>query len=77
MVKRLILIEVYSILQINLRRSDKYVALSNLSTCYTWKNKKIHIRTMIKYQLQHGIKNLNCLMDHILNQMFKIILNIY
>ena len=25
---------------INLRRSDKYVALSNLSICYTWKNIK-------------------------------------
>ena len=26
--------------KINLKRSDKYVALSNLSTCYTWKHKK-------------------------------------
>ena len=26
--------------KINLKRSDKYVALSNLSFCYTWKNKK-------------------------------------
>ena len=25
---------------INLKRSDKYVALSNLSICYTWKNIK-------------------------------------
>ena len=24
--------------KINLKRSDKYVALSNLSICYTWKN---------------------------------------
>ena len=24
----------------NLKRSDKYVALSNLSICYTWKNIK-------------------------------------
>ena len=24
----------------NLKRSDKYVSLSNLSICYTWKNKK-------------------------------------
>ena len=26
--------------KINLKRSDKYVALSNLSIYYTWKNKK-------------------------------------
>ena len=26
--------------KINLKRSDKYVALSNLSICYTWKGKK-------------------------------------
>ena len=26
--------------KIALRRSDKYVALSNLSICYTWKNIK-------------------------------------
>ena len=39
---------------------------------------KSHIRTInLKYQLQHGMKNLNNLIDHILHQMFKIILNIY
>ena len=26
--------------KINLKRSDKYVALSNLSICYTWKKIK-------------------------------------
>ena len=26
--------------KINLKRSDKYVTLSNLSICYTWKNIK-------------------------------------
>ena len=31
----------------------------------------------IKYQLQHLIKDLNYLMDHILYQIFYIILNIY
>ena len=30
----------------------------------------------VRYQLQHGMKNLNYLMDHILYQIFKIILNI-
>ena len=27
--------------KINLKRSDKYVALSNLSIYYKWKNKKV------------------------------------
>ena len=27
--------------KINLKRSDKYVALSNLSIYYAWKNKKV------------------------------------
>ena len=31
----------------------------------------------LKYQPQHGRKNLNYLMDHILHKIFKIILNIY
>ena len=31
----------------------------------------------LKYQLQHGIINLNCLMDRILYQIFKIILSEY
>ena len=53
--------------KINLKRSDKYVALSNLSIYYTI-NSKSH--------LQHGMKNSNYLMDHILYQMFKIILSI-
>ena len=57
--------------KINLKRSDKYVALSNLSIYYTWKNMKK------SYKLQHGVKNLNYLMDHILHQIFKIILNIH
>ena len=39
---------------------------------------KSYIRTMnLKYQFQHGMKNLNQLMDHILYQIFKIILNMY
>ena len=36
-----------------------------------------HIRTInLKYQLKHGMKNLSFKMDHILYQIFKIILNI-
>ena len=57
---------------ITLKRSDKYVALSNLSIYYAWKK----IRTIILEQPQHRMKNLNYLMDHILYQVFKIIFNI-
>ena len=53
----------------DLRRKDKYIALSNLGIYYIWEN--------MKYQPQHGLKNLNCLMDNILYQIFKIILNVY
>ena len=62
--------------KINLKRSDKYFALSNLNMYYTWKNiKKPHKNIYLKYQLQHEMKNLNYLMDHFLSQIFKIILN--
>ena len=30
----------------------------------------------LEYKLRHGMKNLNYLMDHMLYQLFKIILNI-
>ena len=55
--------------KINLRRSDKYVSFSNLSIYYTWINKN-YTKTNIKYQLQHGMINLNCLMNRILYQIF-------
>ena len=62
---------------IDLRRKDKYIALSNLSIYYTRKKKKSHIKIIcLKYQLQHGMENLNYLMDKILYQIFKIILKI-
>ena len=32
--------------KINLKRRDKYVALSDLGIYYTWKNIEIHIRTI-------------------------------
>ena len=56
--------------KINLKRSDKCVALSNLSIYYTWKKIKK------PYELRRGIKNLSYLTDNILYQIFKIILNI-
>ena len=41
------------------------------------KYKKIHAKIInLKSQLQHGMKNFISLMDHILCQIFKIILNI-
>ena len=40
--------------------------------------KKSHIRTRnLKYQLRHGIKNLKYLMNLIIYQIYKIVLNIY
>ena len=64
--------------KIGVRRKDIYIALSNLSIYYTWKNiKKSYKKKNLKYQLQNGIKNLNYLMDHILYKTFKIILNTY
>ena len=64
--------------KINIGRKDKYIALSNLSICYTYKNIKNSYKIInLKYQLQHGMKNLNYLMDQILCQIFEIILNIY
>ena len=51
--------------KINLKRKDKYVALSNLSIYYTWGNiKRSYKKINLKYQLQYGIKSLNYLMDH-------------
>ena len=48
-----------------------------ISIYYAWKNiKKSYKRNKQKYQLQHGMKNLNNLMDDILYQVFKITLNI-
>ena len=58
-------------------RKDKYIALSNLRIYYTLENIKSYIRTIsLKFQLQHGMKNLDYLMDRILYQIYKIILNI-
>ena len=53
--------------KIDLRWKDKYIALSNLSIYYTY---------LLVFK-KIAMKNLNYLMDHILYQIFKIILNIY
>ena len=50
--------------KVNLKRSDKYVALSNLY--YTWKKFKSHTKIIyLKYQLQNGEKSVNYLTDDI------------
>ena len=50
--------------KINLKRSNKYVALSNLSIYYAWKNiKKSYKIINLKYQLNHRMKSLNYLLD--------------
>ena len=64
--------------KINLQRSYRYVALSNLSIYYTWKSiKKSDKKINLKHQLRHSMKSFNFLMDHILYQIFKITLHIY
>ena len=57
------------------KRRSKYVALSILSIYYTQKNIK-EIQKRLKYQLWHGMKSMNYMMDHILYQIFKNILSI-
>ena len=63
---------------INLKVSDKFVALSNLSIYHKWKNKKNHTKVInLKYQLRHAIMSLNYLMGLVLYQIFKITSNIF
>ena len=60
-----------------LKRSDKCLALSNLSIYYKWKNIKKSCKIKkSKYHLERGMINSNYLMDHILHQIFKIVLSI-
>ena len=64
--------------KLDLRIGKKIIALSNLSIYYTWKNIKTHIIIInLKYLHQHGMINLNYQMDHILYQIFRIILSIF
>ena len=53
--------------KLDLRKGEKSIALS-----------KTHTKIInLKYQLQHGMMNFNCQMDHILYQIFKTILSIF
>ena len=63
--------------KINLKQSDKYVALSNLSIYYIWKSiKKSNKNNKFKISAPTWNDSLNYLMDHNLYQIFKITLNI-
>ena len=56
---------------IDLKRSDRYVALSNLSINYTLKNIQMSYKNN-KFKIR-GMKSLSYLIDHIKYQIFKII----
>ena len=59
----------------NSKTSDPHRLLLNLSV--KSHTKKSHTKIInLKYQPRHGMKSLNYLMDHILYQIFRIILNI-
>ena len=61
--------------KLDLKGSDKYVALSNLSIYYTWKNiKKSYNNNKFKISASTWDEELNYLKDLILHQIFKIIL---
>ena len=64
--------------KLDLKNPNKNMALGNLSIYYTWKNVKSTyiIIISLKYQHQLGMKHLTCLMDRIIYQKYKIILNI-
>ena len=64
--------------KLDLKNPSKNMALANLSIYYTWKNVKSTYNTIIslKYQHQLGTKHLTCLMNLIIYQKYKIILNI-
>ena len=58
--------------KIDLKRSNKNLALSNLNIYYTWKNIIHHTKTR-SLKLQRGIINLIYLMDHVLRHIEYII----
>ena len=62
--------------KINLKRSDKCIALSNLSI-YCNGSKMLSKNNKLKYQLQCGMINLHYLTNDILYQTFRIILSIF
>ena len=78
--KNLILTDCYSNLSdtLNLKRSNKYVASSNLSIYYAWKNiKKTYKSNKFKISAPTWNKEFDLPDDHIPYQIFKIIFSIY
>ena len=61
--------------RINLKKSDKYVALSNLSIYYTWKNIKKSYKNN-KFKISAPTWNEEFELTDILYQIFKTILSI-
>ena len=63
--------------KLDLRNPNKNMALANLSIYNTWKMlSQLIITISLKYQHPLGMKHLTCLMDRIIYQKYKIILNI-
>ena len=60
--------------KIDLKRKDKYTALSILSIYHTWKNV---IKSYKNNNFKISTPALNYSMDHILYQIFRNILNMY
>ena len=50
--------------KVNLKSSDKYVALSNLSICYTWENIKSHPKSIA---LKYGSYSVSDIQDYFAN----------
>ena len=63
--------------KLDLRLDQKVIALSNVSMYYTWNNIKSLYIINVKYQHQHGLKNLYYQMGLIQYQIFKIIFKIF
>ena len=61
--------------KINLKKSDKYIASSNLSVCYTWENvKKLYKNNKLritaptwndKFELPHGFYSVSDIQNHL------------
>ena len=64
--------------KLDLGIGEKVIALSNLSIYYTWKNiKSSYNNNKFKISAPTWNDEFNCLMDHILCQIFKIALSLF
>ena len=64
--------------KLDLRIGEKIIALSNLSIYYTWKNiKSSYSNNKFKISVSTWNNKLNCLMNRIQYQIFRIILSIF